>query len=43
MEDSRDGNMCTRCDAYCGDYYVVGGNKVEDSYGGFDLSCHLDS
>ena len=43
VEDSREGNMGTHYDAHCADYYVVGGNKVEDSYGSFDLSYHLDS
>ena len=43
VEDSREGNMGTHCDTNCWHYYVVGGNKVEDSCGDFDLNYHLDS
>ena len=31
------------CYAHFGCHYMVGGNKVEDGYGGFDLSRHSDS
>ena len=43
MEDSREDNMGNHCCAHLGHHYVMGSNKAEDSYRGFDLSHYLDS
>lgn len=43
VKDSKEDNMGTHCDAHYGRHYVVGGNRVEDSYKDFYLSHRLDS